>query len=552
MRQKSEKTLYLDGLESDSDEETHKQTFDVMEKLRSTKFPQYFVKPMKGDEVNIAYFQKSGFPTPLFIEEKSGLQMSVPDPSFSVLDVKNAVGARRTVEVMDCATQRNSEMTMKEFEEFYSSPNRDSRKLNVISLEFSFTKLDQFVIAPKVVRDVDWVNSVWPRHLKEQQTEGTNDLGEMKYPKVQKYCLMSVAGCYTDFHIDFGGSSVWYHLIKGSKVFWLIPPTEHNLKAYEQWTMSGKQSNVFFGDLVEKCGRIRLQAGNTFLIPSGWIHAVYTPEDSLVFGGNFLHSFAIEKQIRVAQIEEITKVPQKFRFPFFTELQWFAMDKYVYHLLGRSHLDLDDDARQRLLGPESERRAHEQSLTNGTRRGNLTPQEIFGLKAIVMYIHALAVSKKNVPPLIPEPIELVRDIRVVVDEHKGDEHELAVTGVPLLHWPGIKSDPGFMRVHKVPKPTKKEKLPFLVSKNEQKSCSTSGPSHLKKERVPCKICQACISPDCGKCHYCMDMLKFGGSGKLRQSCQMRLCLQPLLLPTIVCNICGLDGWYAEPNMRLIE
>ena len=135
---------------------------------------------------------------------------------------------------------------------------------------------------------------------------------------------------------------------------------------------------------------------------------------------------------------------------------------------------------------------------------------------------------------------------------KGDEHELAVTGVPLLHWPGIKSDPGFMRVHKTSKPTKKEKLPSFLTKNEQKTSTTSGPSHLKKERVPCKICQACISPDCGKCHYCMDMLKFGGSGKLRQPCQMRLCLQPLLLPTILCNICGLDGWYAEPSMRLIE
>merc|ERR1719192_3270847 len=348
---------------------------------------------------------------------------------------------------MDCATQKNSEMTMKEWDEYYYSENR-TRKLNVISLEFSYTKMETLVQSPKVVRQIDWVDNVWPRHLKEGQTEGTNDLREMKYPKVQKYCLMSVGGCYTDFHIDFGGTSVWYHILKGKKVFWLIPPTEANLKAYEQWTLSGRQGDVFFGDVVEKCGMITLEAGNTFFIPSGWIHAVYTPDDSLVFGGNFLHSFAIEKQIRVAQIEEITKVPQKFRFPFFTELQWFAMDKYVYHLLGRSHLDLDDDARQRLLGPDSERSQHEQSLTSGSKRGNLTPQEIFGLKAIVMYIHALAVSKKNVPPLIPEPIELVRDIRVVVDEHKGDEHELAVTGVPLLHWPGIKSDPGFMRVHK--------------------------------------------------------------------------------------------------------
>ena len=29
---------------------------------------------------------------------------------------------------------------------------------------------------------------------------------------------MSVAGCYTDFHIDFGGTSVWYHIIRGEKV----------------------------------------------------------------------------------------------------------------------------------------------------------------------------------------------------------------------------------------------------------------------------------------------------------------------------------------------
>ena len=46
---------------------------------------------------------------------------------------------------------------------------------------------------------------------------------------------MSVKGCYTDFHIDFGGTSVWYHILKGAKVFWLIPPTPLNIELYEQW-----------------------------------------------------------------------------------------------------------------------------------------------------------------------------------------------------------------------------------------------------------------------------------------------------------------------------
>ncbi len=33
------------------------------------------------------------------------------------------------------------------------------------------------------------------------------------------------------------------------------------------------------------------------------MHAVSTPEDSLVFGGNFLHSSAIETQLLVNEIE---------------------------------------------------------------------------------------------------------------------------------------------------------------------------------------------------------------------------------------------------------
>ena len=37
-----------------------------------------------------------------------------------------------------------------------------------------------------------------------------------KKPLVQKYCLMGVKNSYTDFHVDFGGTSVWYHVLKAS------------------------------------------------------------------------------------------------------------------------------------------------------------------------------------------------------------------------------------------------------------------------------------------------------------------------------------------------
>jgi hypothetical protein len=44
--------------------------------------------------------------------------------------------------------------------------------------------------------------------------------------------------------------------------------------------------------------RCVIKQGQTVFIPTGWIHAVMTPIDSLVFGGNFLHSYAIDLQIK--------------------------------------------------------------------------------------------------------------------------------------------------------------------------------------------------------------------------------------------------------------
>ncbi len=59
-------------------------------------------------------------------------------------------------------------------------------------------------------------------------------------------------------------------------MFFLIPPTDDNLKRYEEWVLAGKHSDIFFGGIVEYCARFELAEGHTLFIPSGWIHAVYT------------------------------------------------------------------------------------------------------------------------------------------------------------------------------------------------------------------------------------------------------------------------------------
>ena len=65
-----------------------------------------------------------------------------------------------------------------------------ARVLNQISLEFSHTPLIRRTRSPSFVRDLDWIDNMWPAENKK--------LGD--YPIVQYYCLTSTAGCYTDFH----------------------------------------------------------------------------------------------------------------------------------------------------------------------------------------------------------------------------------------------------------------------------------------------------------------------------------------------------------------
>ena len=71
-----------------------------------------------------------------------------------------------------------------------------------------------------------------------------------------------------DFHVDFGGTSVWYYVLRGLKVFYLIPPTDENLILYADWVRS-KEKTTFLGDTAEGCTRVEVFTGNTVFIPAG-------------------------------------------------------------------------------------------------------------------------------------------------------------------------------------------------------------------------------------------------------------------------------------------
>uniref|UniRef100_A0A182TAA1 CXXC-type domain-containing protein n=1 Tax=Anopheles maculatus TaxID=74869 RepID=A0A182TAA1_9DIPT len=74
----------------------------------------------------------------------------------------------------------------------------------------------------------------------------------------------------------------------------------------------------------------------------------------------------------------------------------------------------------------------------------------------------------------------------------------------------------------------------------------SGGNGPRRRRTRCKNCEACQRSDCGECSFCLDMVKFGGPGRAKQTCMMRQCLQPMLPVTAQCIHCNLDGWRQAP------
>ena len=66
-------------------------------------------------------------------------------------------------------------------------------------------------------------------------------------------------------------------MFAGEKHFLLIRPSPGNLSLYERWMRLSTQSETFLGDMVDRSYKLELKQGQTLFIPTGWIHAVYTP-----------------------------------------------------------------------------------------------------------------------------------------------------------------------------------------------------------------------------------------------------------------------------------
>ncbi|XP_059728268.1 histone lysine demethylase PHF8 isoform X3 [Haemorhous mexicanus] len=281
--------------------------------LRGRTFPsadEVLLRP-SGAQLTVEYLEENSFSVPILVARHEGLGMTLPPSSFTPRDVLHHVGADKVVAVLDVGRQAELRMRLGDFVAYLGGPRRE-RVLSVTGLEFSDTRLSNLVQTPRIVRKLSWVENLWPGESARER------------PSVQKFCLMGAKDSYSDFHIDCGGTSAWYHVLRGEQIFYLARPSAANLALFEAWSSSRNQPELFFGDQVDRCFRCHLRQGQTLFIPTGWIHAVLTPVDSLAFGGHFLHSLNIGMQLRAYELQRRLNTPDLAKFPNFETVCWYV------------------------------------------------------------------------------------------------------------------------------------------------------------------------------------------------------------------------------------
>lgn len=266
------------------------------------------IRKMRGQQLSVKELVISGFDKPILIETKDGLEVVTP-PGFSIDTLSQHYAANYCVEAIEVTRQIKVKLKLSylltQFT-IFSSGRTDvfQAKLDLAEKE----NLSEQFSPPRIVRKLSWVDQYWPNVPFK--------------PLLSKYCFITMENSFTDFHIDLGGASAWYHVIQGEQIFYLIEPTKENLGKFEHWLRSPSKETMLFAT-TEKTYKSKVSTGETIFIPNGWIYAMMSPADSITFGGFFLHSLSISTQLAINDFLQTLNAPE-LAFPSYELTNWYA------------------------------------------------------------------------------------------------------------------------------------------------------------------------------------------------------------------------------------
>ncbi len=149
--------------------------------LANKEFNKLSVDVVEGKIFKLEYLlQNKGFNRPLSITGNiSEFYFKLPNmESFD--DVSKEIGGNYPLTLIEVGEQHEIQgYTASDFARYLKLRTEKHKIINMISLEVSNTPLQRLINAPRLIRQIDWIDTIWPL---DRRSRGD-------YPRVQKYCL---------------------------------------------------------------------------------------------------------------------------------------------------------------------------------------------------------------------------------------------------------------------------------------------------------------------------------------------------------------------------
>ena len=265
---------------------------------------------------------------PIVIEKVEGLGLVVP-PLTCGKHLESYLGAHHVLNMHDILEHEERMVRLSEWTAHFDSRDSEENISIVDRVDITGTKLMRLLKPPRVLRQFDLVESAWPK-----SDSNTEDFLFEK-PKQSLFLSMGDAGSFVDFQMGMVGAAVWFYNISGSRTFYLVPPTEDNLKIFEERAKINCLDNRFFGDLANACYKLVTREGEFVIVPAGWMVASYLNTQGISLIGEFCNVFSLHEHILCYELQRKLKSLNTLRYPRFEVLVWCAAE-LVQRLLSNS------------------------------------------------------------------------------------------------------------------------------------------------------------------------------------------------------------------------
>lgn len=151
-----------------------------------------------------------------------------------------------------------------------------------------------------------------------------------KWPTVNSYFYMVVSSkhAFTKWHVDFGGSKVWYNVTVGKKIFFIIKTTMRVFVWFIEYS-SDFETNLDFPEWVKEKKSVELtiyaivvEAPNMIELPGLTLHSVYTYLPSIANGSNFITNGSFSTAILGYVTEIVTQTDPKYTIEHMTNVMY--------------------------------------------------------------------------------------------------------------------------------------------------------------------------------------------------------------------------------------